>query len=83
LERFRPVPLDGTSGQANEGADLAVRQIQNTVQDQNTLLCAGQLGKDFGHKLVVDPQLTAIRRKHSAVTGVMIDLSELVYVCLG
>ena len=74
--------LDGATGHPNEVADLAICHFQNTVQDQNALLLFRQAGKGVGHKLIVDQQVIAMRRKNVAVAGVMIYRGELVQFCL-
>ncbi len=44
-KRFCSAPLDGTPGQAQGLADLAVCQIQHQAQNQNALLLLRQTGK--------------------------------------
>jgi len=57
FQRFCPAPLDGTPGQAKGLADLAVRQIQNQAQNQNTLLLLRQTGKGVGNSFAADRQV--------------------------
>ena len=49
-----------------------IRQVQNKMQDQNTLLLNGQAGEGISHKLVFDMQVIPVGRECKSVTGVMI-----------
>ena len=71
IQRFCSAPLDGTPGQAKGLADLAVRQIQNQAQNQNTLLLLRQTGKGVGHPFIADRQVIAAVREYIAVAGVI------------
>ena len=83
IHRFCSAPLDGTPGQAQGLADLAVCQIQHQAQNQNALLLLRQTGKGVGHLLAPDRQVTAAVRKHIAVAGVTVRRTQLVHRRLG
>lgn len=48
------LPFAAERRHSNKAANLLIRQFQNTVQNQNTLLLGGQTGKGIRHKLIVD-----------------------------
>ena len=79
FQGFRPAPLHGASGHSQEAADLLVRQVQHTAQNQNALLRGRETGEGVGYKLVVDQQVIPMRGKHKAVAGVVVRRGELVH----
>ena len=79
IQRFCSAPLDGTPGQSQGLANLAVCQVQNQAQNQNALLLLRQTGKGVGHLLASDRQVTATVREHIAVAGVVVSRTQLVH----
>ena len=77
-----PSPLHGAAGHSHKAADLLIWQVQNKMQDQNTLLLNRQTGEGISHKLVFDMQVIPVGRECKSVTGVMIYNAELVHLHL-